>query len=138
MVIGVVTAFLLFLTIAFSLKVSEDYSRLWILSFATGTILLVIGGRVAVCTIGGRLSRRGIIGRNVVVLGTGEQARRFLARAGTARLHFARVGGVFSPVPAAWVRNGISANAATMSRGMTVSFTGGMRDRRAGRNVALG
>jgi Undecaprenyl-phosphate glucose phosphotransferase len=100
-VIGVATAFLLFLTIAFSLKVSEDYSRLWMFSFAAGTAVLVIGGRVAVCTIGGRLSRRGIIGRNVVVLGTGEQARRFLGRAGTARLHFARIGGVFSPVPGA-------------------------------------
>jgi Undecaprenyl-phosphate glucose phosphotransferase len=98
-VIAVVTAFLLFLTIAFSLKVSEDYSRLWMLLFGVGATVLVIGGRVIVCTIGGRLSRRGIIGRNVAVLGCGEQAQRFLRRAGTARLHFARIGGVFSPTP---------------------------------------
>jgi Undecaprenyl-phosphate glucose phosphotransferase len=98
-VIAVVTAFLLFLTIAFSLKVSEDYSRLWILSFGLGAIVLITAGRVAVCTIGGELSRRGVIGRNVAVLGCGEQARRFLHRAATAKLHFARIGGVFSPVP---------------------------------------
>ena len=98
-VIAVVTAFLLFLTIAFSLKVSEDYSRLWILSFGVGATIFIIAGRVTVCTIGGELSRRGVIGRNVAVLGCGEQARRFLRRAATAKLHFARIGGVFSPVP---------------------------------------
>lgn len=96
-VIAIATGFLLFLTIAFSLKVSEDYSRLWMLSFGTGATFLVIGGRVAVCTIGGQLSRRGVIGRNVAVLGCGEQARRFLRRTGTAKLHFARIGGVYAP-----------------------------------------
>ena len=98
-VVAVGTAFLLFLTIAFSLKVSEQYSRIWMASFGTAAILLILTGRVTVAGVAEHLSRRGVIGRNVAVLGSGEQARRFLRRAGRAGLHFACIGGVFSPAP---------------------------------------
>ena len=89
-------AFLIFLTIAFSLKVSEQYSRLWIYAFGGSSLVLVIAGRVGICRVAERLGQRGVIGRNVAVLGTGEQARRFLQRAGGARLPFARLGRVYA------------------------------------------
>ncbi|HUF55182.1 MAG TPA: undecaprenyl-phosphate glucose phosphotransferase [Thermohalobaculum sp.] len=95
--IALALAFLTFLTIAFSLKVSEQYSRLWIYAFGGSSLLLVIASRVGICRIAESLGRRGLVGRNVAVLGTGEQARRFLRRAGETRLHFARIGGVFDP-----------------------------------------
>ena len=98
-VIAVATAFLLFLTIAFLLKVSEVYSRLWVLSFAITATVAVIAARLAICRLARHLSRRGVIGRTMVVLGTGEQGRRFLRRLAAVQPYFTSVAGVFSTDP---------------------------------------
>ena len=94
------TAFLLFLAIAFSLKVSEEFSRLWIVSFGLGATVLVIAARVGVCRAIDALSRRGFVGRSIAVLGTGEQAMQFLRRAGLGRFHLTRIIGLYAPAHA--------------------------------------
>jgi Undecaprenyl-phosphate glucose phosphotransferase len=95
-VIAVATAFLLFLTIAFSLKVSEDYSRLWMYSFGGGATALLLAERLAVAALAARLSRQGRLGRTLAVLGGGEQARQFLERADAVKPHFTRIAGVYA------------------------------------------
>ena len=44
---ALVTAFLFFLTIAFSLKASEVYSRIWLYSFAAASFVSVVAYDVA-------------------------------------------------------------------------------------------
>lgn len=89
------TAFLFFLTIAFSLKATEVYSRVWLYSFAGVSFLAVIAGRVLLYKIFQSLSQRGVVGRTMVVLGSGPQAVRFLERLSSVRPYFTEVVGVY-------------------------------------------
>jgi len=104
--VAVITAFLLLLSMAFSLKVSESFSRLWMFGFAGGGIVTLVAGRLAVCGLLKRLSRRHMVGRNLVVLGTGAQAQRFLRRFSGINPYFARIVGVYAdrdaPTAGAW------------------------------------
>ncbi|MGF1445285.1 MAG: undecaprenyl-phosphate glucose phosphotransferase [Pikeienuella sp.] len=77
-IVSIISAFLFFLTIAFSLKVSELYSRIWIYTFAGVAIFLTIVGRLAVREILMQFEARRVVGRNIVVLGEGQEAARFL------------------------------------------------------------
>lgn len=95
--LAVFGAVLLFLGLAFLLKLPESFSRVWIVGFGAGATVLVTGLRAAVRRGAEALSRRGVIGRTIVVLGGGEQARQFLRRIGAVQPPFTRVGGVFLP-----------------------------------------
>ena len=95
-IVSIVSAFLFFLTIAFSLKVSDIYSRAWTYFFLGASISLVIANRVLLAALLRRLSRQRIIGRSVVVLGTGPQAEMFLERIARLQPHFTEVRGVFA------------------------------------------
>jgi len=95
-IVSIVSAFLFFLTIAFSLKVSDIYSRAWTYSFLGASISLVIANRILLAALLRRLSRQRIIGRSVVVLGTGPQAEMFLERIARLQPHFTEVRGVFA------------------------------------------
>lgn len=90
-----VTAFLLLLAVAFSLKVSEIFSRIWmytfVLSACGATIAMRLAGSIAVH----RLARSGIFVRNVAILGGGEQGKRFMTHIAQSRLNFVRIAGVF-------------------------------------------
>ena len=97
MLAAVITAFLFFLTIAFSLKASEIYTRVWLYSFAGASFVAVVSCRVLLYRIFRALSRRGMIGRSMVVLGSGPQAVRFLERLGRVRPYFTSVLGVYDP-----------------------------------------
>ena len=92
---ALITAFLFFLTIAFSLKASEIYSRLWLYSFGGASFVAVVFCRVLLYRIFRALSRRGIIGRTMVVLGSGPQATRFLERLGRVNPYFTTIAGVY-------------------------------------------
>ncbi|MEM9010048.1 MAG: undecaprenyl-phosphate glucose phosphotransferase [Pseudomonadota bacterium] len=94
---GVATAFLLFLAVAFSLKVSDIYSRIWLYSFAVGGAVSIFAGRLLLYRLLRGLSRRGAVGRNLVVLGGGEQSRRFISRLGETQPYFTSLSGVFAP-----------------------------------------
>lgn len=99
--IAIGTAMLLFLSVAFSLKVSEDYSRGWMLAFAGGSIAGVVGARLVFKQVVRGLSQRRLIGRSMAVLGVGEQSRRFLRRIDRAKPYFISVCGVFADQPEA-------------------------------------
>ena len=92
---ALITAFLFFLTIAFSLRASEVYSRSWLYVFAGASFVAVVACRVLLYRAFRALSRRGLIGRTMVVLGSGPQAKRFLERLGRVDPYFITVAGVY-------------------------------------------
>jgi len=94
-IVLIFTSVMLFLSVIFALKVSQEYSRAWFLGFTGGSVLGIIAVRVAICRALRRLSRRKIIGRSLVVLGAGEQSRRFLRRLDDAMPFFTTMLGVF-------------------------------------------
>jgi len=100
-IVSIVSSILFFLTIAFSLKVTDIYSRLWIYSFTASSIALVSMNRVLLCRLLQSLSRHRVIGRSMVVLGTGPQAERFLQRIGKVKPFFTEIGGVYALDPRA-------------------------------------
>ena len=89
------TAFLLLLAVAFSLKVSEVFSRIWMYTFAMSACAASIAVRFAGSFTVHRLARSGVIVRNVAILGGGEQGARFLSHIAESRLEFVNVVGVF-------------------------------------------
>ncbi|MGF1502527.1 MAG: undecaprenyl-phosphate glucose phosphotransferase [Paracoccaceae bacterium] len=95
-IVSIGSAFLFFLTIAFSLKVSDIFSRLWLYGFFFSSVVSIVSGRVLVCQLLQRWSRQRVIGRTVIVLGTGEQAARFLQRLDNVQPFFTDVRGVFA------------------------------------------
>lgn len=97
--VGLATAFLFFLTVAFALKASDIYSRLWLGSFAGIAFVSVVGGRVMAYRILRRLARQGTIGQSMVVLGAGEQAQRFLERINRVKPYFTALQGVYDRDP---------------------------------------
>ena len=97
MLAAVITAFLFFLTIAFSLKASEIYSRIWLYGFAGASFVSVVLCRMLLYRIFRAMSRHGMIGRTMVVLGSGEQAVRFLEQLDRVKPYFTSVLGVYDP-----------------------------------------
>lgn len=93
--VSLTTAFLFFLTIAFSLKVTDIYSRLWLFSFGASGVLLIMFARISFYRALRVLSRRRVIGRTLVVLGAGEQGQRFLERISEVQPFFTAVRGVY-------------------------------------------
>jgi Undecaprenyl-phosphate glucose phosphotransferase len=95
-VIAFVTTFLFLLAAAFSLKISTEYSRLWIGGFALsacfGTLLL----RLYASRVLGRLADRRFFSRNVVIVGASEQAEKLLDYIAKAKPRFVSVLGFFS------------------------------------------
>lgn len=95
--IGVATAFMFFLTITFSLKVSEMYSRIWLYSFAGVNLVSLLAMRMLVYRALKTLSRRNLIGRSMVVLGGGPQAKQFVERLNEANPFFTELLGIYDP-----------------------------------------
>src|SRR5262249_37156570 len=65
--IAFATTFLFLLAAAFSLKVSTEYSRIWIVSFAIGTCATTMLFRLVASRIVGRLADMRVFSRNVVI-----------------------------------------------------------------------
>lgn len=94
--VALVTAFLFFLSIAFAFEASDRISWDWTLSFALFAFAYAGMARLTLKVIFRHLSRRNLMGRTMVVLGTGQQGRRFLHKAARAQPFFTRIIGVFS------------------------------------------
>jgi Undecaprenyl-phosphate glucose phosphotransferase len=90
------TTILFLLAAAFSLKVSTEFSRLWMGVFAAGSCAATITLRFFASRILQRLADMRVFTRHVVILGAGEQARRILAHIDSSRPQFIYVLGVFS------------------------------------------
>lgn len=89
------TSFLFLLALAFSLKASEQYSRVWIYLFAASSAAAVLGLRILGAFVMRCLANAGRLTRKVAVFGVGTQAERFISsyEAGTNGL--SRLVGVF-------------------------------------------
>ncbi len=94
-VVGVITAFFLLMAMAFSLKISEDFSRIWMYLFAGGSCAVIAAERMLVYWALTTLSARNLVSRSVVVLGTGKQAEAFLNRIAVEKPCFTSIAGVF-------------------------------------------
>lgn len=99
LLICTVTSFLFFLTIAFSLKASEAYSRLWLGTFGVTSFFTVVAARVVIYRILKALSQRSVIGQSMVVLGAGQQGQKFLDRLERTKPYFTEVLGVYDRYP---------------------------------------
>jgi Undecaprenyl-phosphate glucose phosphotransferase len=97
--IAFATTFLFLLAAAFSLKISAEYSRIWIVSFAIGTCAATMLFRLIASRILGRLADMRVFSRNVVIIGAGEQARKLLAHIEISRPRFVSVLGLFADGP---------------------------------------
>ncbi|QIE55865.1 undecaprenyl-phosphate glucose phosphotransferase [Pikeienuella piscinae] len=93
---GIATSFLFLLTIVFSLNVAGAYNLDWLMAFAVLSAATIIGARFLICAVLLRLARSGRIGRSLVVLGGGEQARRFLTRINDVKPYFTSVIAVYA------------------------------------------
>lgn len=89
------TVFLLLVTLAFALKISEEISRVW--SFSTLIIATIL-----ICTLRWygylilrRLANAGLLSRNVAIVGTGEQAEKLLQHLERADEPWIRIVGIF-------------------------------------------
>ncbi|MEL6264104.1 MAG: undecaprenyl-phosphate glucose phosphotransferase [Pseudomonadota bacterium] len=102
LIVAVITAFLLFLTIVVTLKVQDIFSTRWLLTFGASAIVSLITMRLIAWRVLQSLGRSGVIGRRLVVLGTGAQAERFLSRIGTIKPYFTSIEGVFASGGAPW------------------------------------
>jgi Undecaprenyl-phosphate glucose phosphotransferase len=93
--ISFVTSFLFLLALGFTLKISTDFSRVWIASFSAGAAALTLGSRLVIAKVAVRLSNEHVFRRNVIVAGTGEQCRRLLGTLQASPRQFISVVGVF-------------------------------------------
>jgi putative colanic acid biosysnthesis UDP-glucose lipid carrier transferase len=93
------TAVLFLLAAAFSIKVSEDFSRLWVGSFAVTSVTFVFSARVLVSFAFSSLLGKQLLRRNLAVVGDGEQTVRFMQRLRRDRSHPVAINGVFLDSP---------------------------------------
>lgn len=93
--IAIISVFLLLLSSIITLSESETAPIVWIAAFSAASVISIISGRLVIKEVFASLSRRKIFGRNLVVLGNGEQIRRFLNKITEANPYFLIVDGVF-------------------------------------------
>lgn len=75
---GFLLAVCVVLALGFGLKVSESYSRVWLVTWIGSAFLSLVAGRYVVRTVLSRIPR--IVVRRLAIVGSGEQARRLLSR----------------------------------------------------------
>jgi putative colanic acid biosysnthesis UDP-glucose lipid carrier transferase len=94
------TSFVLMLAAAFTIKISEVYSRIWVGVFLIGGIGLLILMRLAVSWGIGKLAERSIVARSVAIYGYGDQVNELMNYLKEQRPAFVKVVGVFGEEPA--------------------------------------
>lgn len=94
-VIAFMTTFFFLMAAAFSLKISKEYSRIWTGSFALSVIAATLFVRIFAARIMAHLADLHVFSRNVVILGSGEQAQRLLAQFDKSPPRFISVLGIF-------------------------------------------
>lgn len=98
-IISFVTTFMFLLAAAFSLRISTDYSRIWVGTFAVGACTMTIVLRVAASYLLEKLADNRVFARNVLIVGTGEQMRRLLSHLSSAKPRFVKVLGLITHCP---------------------------------------
>ena len=95
-VIAFATTVLFLLAAVFALKISADFSRLWMGAFVTGACVTTLVLRLLASLILRRLADRRVFTRHVVIVGAGEQAKRLLAHIDENPPQFVSILGVFA------------------------------------------
>src|SRR5262245_45575967 len=90
------TTILFLLAAAFALKISTEFSRIWIGTFAIGSCLATLAFRVLASRVLQRLADMRVFSRNVVIVGTGEQAKKLLDYIEKSRPRFISLLGLFT------------------------------------------
>ena len=94
-VIAVASAFLMLLAAAFTIKVSESFSRVWVAAQLGGSIGAVIGGRLALSWFLQNLMERHIVARNIAILGVAPQVSRLVTYIQRSSAPFMNISGIF-------------------------------------------
>tara|TARA_R110000787_G_scaffold7925_13_gene26628 strand:+ start:13548 stop:15020 length:1473 start_codon:yes stop_codon:yes gene_type:complete len=89
------TTFMLLLAVGFSLKVSDDYSRIWVYSFGLASFAVILIYRLVAFFIINYLASRGLCTRKVVVLGGGKQTEQLLRQLADEKPVVNKVVGIF-------------------------------------------
>jgi Undecaprenyl-phosphate glucose phosphotransferase len=89
------SAFLILITLGFLLKLSNDFSRVWLLSWAISSIALISLFRILVPKIMRNLARNGQLSKNILVFGAGQQGADLVHRIQQSKEPWTRVIGVF-------------------------------------------
>jgi Undecaprenyl-phosphate glucose phosphotransferase len=90
-----VVTFLSFLAIAFALKVSSQFSRVWFFSWFLSSAFLIFVERELWRLLLGRWASTGRLSRKIVIVGSGEQAKRFLKQLKSEKEPWVSLDGVF-------------------------------------------
>ncbi|MEO7387064.1 MAG: undecaprenyl-phosphate glucose phosphotransferase [Gammaproteobacteria bacterium] len=70
--------FLLLLSVGFALRISSEFSRVWAFSWLAITVTLSVSSRLIIASKLTRWAQAGLIRRNIVVYGGGEQGERLI------------------------------------------------------------
>ena len=75
-IIGVV--FLVFLSLAFALKISEQISRVWVFSWFLASVFLIYVERDLIKSLFYKMAQTGQLSRRIIIVGASEQCEKFL------------------------------------------------------------
>lgn len=95
MVAVIVGAFVALIVLNFALKLSDQFSRLWLLAWACSCVLLIPTARYCIGRLMGRFAAQGRISHNIAIYGTGPLAEKFLQRVLFSHHRHNRIVGIF-------------------------------------------
>jgi Undecaprenyl-phosphate glucose phosphotransferase len=81
--------------LGFALKVSEQFSRLWLFGTFLAATVVIIAGRGVLLLVFRYWAKAGALRRNVAIVGAGEQAAAFIEGLAAERAPWQRIVGVF-------------------------------------------
>jgi len=89
------TSFMLLLAVAFSMKVSDEFSRVWMYMYGFSAFGAIFVARAIGFFVISHLANIGVFARNVLIVGGGKQAEQLMAQLAKERPRFNHVAGVF-------------------------------------------
>jgi Undecaprenyl-phosphate glucose phosphotransferase len=89
------TVFLVLVAVGFALKISDDYSRVWLFATAAGSIVAMGAGRYCFLALIRRMAIKGYLARKIVVYGATDQAQRFISHLSGLNAPWNKVIGIF-------------------------------------------
>jgi putative colanic acid biosynthesis UDP-glucose lipid carrier transferase len=89
--------FLFLIAAAYSIKPSEELSRLWVVFFAAGSFAGVLALRLLGAWAVSRLVASRVAARSLAIVGGGERAGRLISLLESRRLRLVRIAGVYAP-----------------------------------------
>jgi Undecaprenyl-phosphate glucose phosphotransferase len=92
---ALITTLVLFLSLAFALKISDQFSRVWIFSWFIISFPLILIGREFFSFLFRLFVETGQITRKIVIVGTGAQAKTFINKIVSSNNPWIKIVGIF-------------------------------------------